>query len=134
MPTQKTDTTERAVGRRKQASARVRLALGKGKIMINDRELEDFFPILILRNKVLSPLQVVGKEKDFDVSIKVSGGGVHGQADAVRHGIARALVKWNEDFKSILKAQGFLTRDSRVKERKKYGRRKARRGRQWKKR
>ncbi|PIZ95289.1 MAG: 30S ribosomal protein S9 [Candidatus Magasanikbacteria bacterium CG_4_10_14_0_2_um_filter_37_12] len=134
MVEKKTETTERAVGRRKQASARVRITLGKGNILINDRELTDFFPILILQKKVTSPLEVVGKDKDFDVSVKVTGGGVHGQADAVRHGIARALVKWNEDFKPLLKVEGYLTRDSRVKERKKPGFRKARRGRQWKKR
>jgi small subunit ribosomal protein S9 len=124
----------RSVGRRKTSAARVRMQPGKGTITVNGRTLEDYFPILILQKKIVSPLQVVGRENNLDVSVKVIGGGVHGQADAVRHGIARALVKWDEALKPILKAEGFLTRDSRAKERKKYGRRKARRGHQWKKR
>ena len=126
--------TERAVGRRKTASARVQISLGSGKVVINGKTLQEYFPILLSQQKILSPLQVAGKEKDLDVSVKVAGGGVLGQAEAVRHGIARALVAWNEELKPVLKAEGFLTRDARAKERKKYGRRKARRGRQWKKR
>lgn len=130
-----TTTYQRAVGRRKTASARVRLhPNGKGTVTINDRELANYFPIALLQEKVLSPLAITGKEKDFDITVKVLGGGVHSQADAVRHGIARALVKWNEDLKPVLKAEGFLTRDARAKERKKPGRHKARRGHQWRKR
>ncbi len=130
----KDNSQERAVGRRKTAAARVILKLGKGKVTINDRELEDYFPTKLWQNIVKSPLVVVSKEKDFDVSVKVAGGGIPGQADAVRHGIARALVKWNEEFKPALKAEGYMTRDSRAKERKKAGLHKARRAHQWRKR
>lgn len=87
-----------------------------------------------MQQKVLAPLVVTGKEKAFDVSVKVVGGGTRGQAEAIRHGIARALVEWNADLKPVLKAEGFMTRDARSKERKKPGLLKARRGRQWKKR
>lgn len=130
----KTDTITRAVGRRKEAAARVRITPGKGIITINDRELTNYFPALLMQRKVLAPLVVTGKEKEMDVSVKVAGGGTTGQAEAVRHGIARALVEWNEELKPILKAEGFMTRDAREKERKKPGLLKARRGRQWKKR
>lgn len=130
-----TKTFERAVGRRKTAAARVRLhPNGKGNVTINDKDLKAYFPILLLQKKVLSPLTLTGKESTFDVTIKVAGGGVHSQADAVRHGIARALVEWNEELKPALKAEGYLTRDARAKERKKPGRHKARRGHQWRKR
>ncbi|MFH1286659.1 MAG: 30S ribosomal protein S9 [Candidatus Magasanikbacteria bacterium] len=134
MIAKKEQSMERAVGRRKTAIARTRIMPGKGEITVNGKGLKEFFPLFLLQQKVLSPLKVTGRENDMDVSVKVLGGGVHGQADAVRHGIARALVKWNEDLKPMLKAEGYLTRDSRAKERKKYGRRKARRGHQWKKR
>ena len=128
-------TFERAVGRRKTASARVRLfPNGKGSVTINERELTNYFPVALMQQKVLSPLEVTGKQKTFDITIKVVGGGVHSQAEAVRHAIARALVKWNADLKPALKAEGFLTRDSRAKERKKPGKHKARRGHQWRKR
>jgi len=125
---------ERAVGRRKTASARVRLTPGKGVIIVNEKTFTEYFPVAIWQNKVRAPLVTVGKENDFDVSVKVAGGGVNAQAEAVRHGIARALVSWNEDFKKVLRAEGFLTRDPRAKERKKAGLRGARRGRQWRKR
>lgn len=128
------DNKARAVGRRKTASARVRITPGKGKIIINDRELTDYFTTKLLQERVFFPLTVVGKEKDMDVSVKVVGGGVHGQADAVCHGIARALVEWNEELKPSLKANNLMTRDSRAKERKKPGLRKARRAHQWRKR
>lgn len=128
------ENSSRAVGRRKTAAARVRITPGKGEIIVNGKSLREFFPILILQQKVLSPLKAVGREDGLDVSVRVLGGGVHGQADAVRHGIARALVKWDENLRPALKAEGFLTRDPRAKERKKPGRRKARRGHQWKKR
>ncbi|PIR03473.1 MAG: 30S ribosomal protein S9 [Candidatus Magasanikbacteria bacterium CG11_big_fil_rev_8_21_14_0_20_43_7] len=135
MSTKTTDTTmTRAVGRRKEASARVRITLGTGVISINDRELKQYFPALLMQQKVLAPLVVAGKDNAFDVSVKVVGGGTTGQAEAVRHGIARALVAWNPDFKPVLRAEGFMTRDARSKERKKPGLLKARRGRQWKKR
>jgi small subunit ribosomal protein S9 len=125
---------ERAVGRRKTAAARVRLVPGTGTITVNGRALEAYFPTAILRQRVLSPLVVTGKEKDMDVSAKVAGGGMTGQAEAVRHGIARALVLLNADMQKILRAEGFLTRDPRAKERKKFGRHRARRGHQWRKR
>lgn len=130
----KDNSSERAVGRRKTAAARVRIELGKGEIKINDRELADYFPTKLWQDIVTSPLRVLSKEKDFNVSVKVSGGGIPGQADAVRHGIARALLKWNEEFRAVLRAEGFLTRDPRAKERKKYGLHKARRAHQWRKR
>lgn len=123
-----------AVGRRKEASARVRLTTGKGEITINERPLAQYFTLKIWQDLVKSPLEVVSKENDLDVSVKVSGGGVQGQAEAVRHGIARALVMLDEGYKPALKAHGLMTRDARVKERKKAGLRKARRGRQWRKR
>jgi small subunit ribosomal protein S9 len=87
-----------------------------------------------LQQAVVSPLIKVGREKDLDVSVRVVGGGNRGQADAVRHGIARALIRWNEDLKPVLRAEGFLTRDPRAKERKKFGLYKARRAHQWRKR
>ena len=134
MVEKKENSQERAVGRRKTAAARVRIELGTGKISINGRELNDYFPTKLWQNIVLSPLVLVSKENDFDVSVKVAGGGIPGQADAVRHGISRALVKWNEDFKPALRAEGYMTRDSRAKERKKAGLHKARRAHQWRKR
>jgi len=134
--TKTTETAfERSVGRRKTSSARIRLhPNGSGKFTVNDRELKLYFPTALLQQTVMAPLATTGKEKTFDVTVKVAGGGVSSQAEAVRHGIARALVKWNEDLKPVLKAEGYLTRDARAKERKKPGRHKARRGHQWRKR
>ncbi len=128
------ESQSRAVGRRKTAAARVRIMPGKGIIIINGRELKDYFPVDIWQEKVISPLKVTGRDQNTDVSVKVAGGGSHGQAEAVRHGIARALLNWDEALKPILRANGFLTRDARAKERKKFGRHKARRGHQWRKR
>ncbi|MBU4360875.1 30S ribosomal protein S9 [Candidatus Parcubacteria bacterium] len=132
----KADKFIRSVGRRKSSAARVRLyPKGKGKIEINSRELKEYFPHALLNQKVTAPLVAVGKEKDFDFTIKVVGGGSMGQADACAHGIARALLKFNqEDYKIILRKAGFLTRDPREKERKKPGLKKARRAPQWSKR
>ena len=124
----------RALGRRKTAAARVRLTKGAGVITINNKPLSEYFPISFCQEKVEAPLQVVGKMKEFDISIRVLGGGVNAQAEAVRHGISRVLVKFNEELKPVLKAEGFLTRDSRARERKKYGKHRARRGHQWRKR
>jgi small subunit ribosomal protein S9 len=126
--------SSRAVGRRKSASARVQITLGKGKIIVNDKDFKIYFPTKILQDLVLLPLRVVNKEKDLDISVKVLGGGPKGQAGAVSHGIARALIAWNEELKPLLKAEGLMTRDSRVKERKKPGLHKARRAHQWRKR
>lgn len=125
---------ERAIGRRKTASARVRITPGQGQVIVNGRTLDRYFPTLLLRNRVMSPLVVAGKEKSFDVSVKVDGGGVSSQADAVMHGIARVLLVSNPELRAVLRAEGFLTRDPRAKERKKFGRHKARRGHQWRKR
>ena len=126
--------TERAVGRRKTSSARAKLVLGSGNIVVNDKPLKEYFTLKLWQNKVVAPLKVVGKEKDMDVSIKVAGGGVNSQSEAVRHAISRALVKWNEEFKPMLRAEGYLTRDPRARERKKPGQHRARRGHQWRKR
>ena len=128
------NTTERAVGRRKTAAARVRITPGTGKILVNDRVHTEYFPVKIWSDKVMAPLIAVGREKTLDVSVKAAGGGVHAQAEAVRHGIARALIKWDETLRPVLRAEGFLTRDPRAKERKKFGLHKARRGHQWRKR
>lgn len=122
------------VGRRKTAAARVRIAPGKGSIIVNGKDYKEYFPIALWSDKVSAPLKVAGKESAFDITVKVIGGGTLGQAEAVRHGIARALVASDEGLKPVLKAEGFLTRDARAKERKKFGLRKARRGRQWRKR
>ena len=124
----------RAVGRRKKAAARVRITTGKGNIVVNDKDYKVYFPTKILQDKVLSPLVVTSKETGIDVSVKVAGGGPAGQAGAVRHGIARARVEWNEELKPALKAEGLMTRDPRAKERKKPGLHKARRAHQWRKR
>ena len=129
-----TTQTERAVGRRKTAAARVRLMAGTGVVTVNNKPFEVYFPLKIWQDKIQSPLVVAGREKQLDVSVRVAGGGVNGQAEAVRHGIARALVLWNPDLKPIMRAEGFLTRDPRAKERKKPGLHKARRGHQWRKR
>jgi len=125
---------QRALGRRKEAAARVRLTPGTGVVTVNNREYTKYFPTVISRQTAVSPLTVLGKEKEYDVSVRIVGGGMRGQADAMRHGIARALVLWNPEFRPVLKAHGFLTRDPRAKERKKFGKYKARRGHQWRKR
>jgi small subunit ribosomal protein S9 len=108
-------------GRRKTAIARVRLASGTGKIIINGRAFETHFPTDSLRGQVTQPLTVTGTSDKFDVRVNVTGGGPNGQAGAVRHGIARALLHADANFRASLKAEGFLTRDPRMKERKKYG-------------
>lgn len=124
----------RAVGRRKCASARVRIEKGSGKFTVNGEEFKVYFPYFELQDIAMAPLKALAKEKDLDISVKVSGGGKKGQAEAVRHGLSRTLVLWNEDFKKTLKTLGFMTRDARVKERKKFGLKKARRAPQWSKR
>ena len=125
---------EKALGRRKTAVARVRISLGKGDVVINGKPLKEYFTSDLLQNVLLEPFVEIGKEGSFDVSAKVLGGGPKGQAVAIRHGISRALVKYDEAFKALLKVEGFLTRDPRAKERKKFGRRRARRAHQWRKR
>ena len=123
-----------ATGRRKTAVARVTLSQGEGKITVNGRTLEDFFCTKSLRICVCQPLAMTESLKKFDVYANVRGGGTSGQAEAVRHGIARALIKANEGLRVTLKSAGFLRRDPRMKERKKYGQKGARRRFQWTKR
>jgi len=123
-----------AVGRRKTSIARVRLIKGKGVIIVNGKDLKVYFPLARLHNIVQIPLQELKLADMFDVSAKVSGGGIHAQAEAIRHGLARALIIAEPDFKKRLRVSGFLTRDSRMVERKKYGLKKARRAPQWAKR
>ncbi len=130
----KQSTTERAVGRRKTAAARIRIQPGTGVIVVNEKPYTVYFPIAFWQEKVMAPLKAAGRETGIDVSVRVAGGGVHAQADAVRHGIARALIKWDETLRPVMRAEGFLTRDPRAKERKKFGLHKARRGHQWRKR
>ena len=108
-------------GRRKTAIARVRLANGTGKITVNGRAFENYFPLETLRATAAQPLTVTGNTERFDVRVNVIGGGPNGQAGAVRHGIARALIVADAALRGTLKAEGLLTRDSRMKERKKYG-------------
>ena len=110
-----------ATGRRKCASTQVRLTAGKGRITINKVPFEDHFTTEAVRGFILQPLMVTGAETSFDITITVKGGGNVGQAGASRHGIARALVKSNPDLREVLKESGMLTRDARVKERKKPG-------------
>ena len=122
-------------GRRKKAIARVRLIPGgKGTIVINDRAFDDYFPQVTLQYIVKQPLVAVDVEKKYDVMVNVIGGGYTGQAGAIRLGVARALLEAEENSRSALKAEGFLTRDPRAKERKKYGLKKARRAPQFSKR
>ena len=121
-------------GRRKKSVARVRLVPGTGKVVINNREIENFFGLETLRMIVNQPLVFTGTKDRFDVLVNVHGGGFTGQAGAIRHGITRALIKSDENLKSELKKAGFVTRDPRMKERKKYGLKKARRAPQFSKR
>ena len=123
-----------AVGRRKKAIARVRLIPGEGNIVINKRSLDDYFGYETLKTVVRQPLALTDTASNFDVIVNVKGGGYTGQAGAIRHGIARALVKANEELKPVIKKAGFLTRDPRMKERKKYGLKAARRAPQFSKR
>jgi len=114
-------------GRRKTSVARVRLRPGNGLVMINNRTAEDYIGNRRTLNQMLkAPLEVVNEEGKMDVLVNVRGGGISSQAGAIRHGIARALLDVNGDYRSALKSEGFLTRDSRVKERKKYGQKRAR--------
>jgi len=121
-------------GRRKKAIARVRIVPGAGVIKINDREFEDFFPNKTSRLIVLQPMELTETSGRFDVLCRVHGGGVTGQAGAIRHGIARALIKASPELRGDLKKEGFLTRDPRMPERKKYGLHKARKAPQYSKR
>jgi small subunit ribosomal protein S9 len=123
-----------AVGRRKSAVARVRLVPGEGKILVNKREIDDYFGLETLKMTVRQPLVLTNVGGSFDVLVNVNGGGLTGQAGAIRHGISRALCKVNPELRAALKKAGFLTRDPRMKERKKYGLKAARRAPQFSKR
>ena len=125
----------RATGRRKEAVARVRLVPGEGNFIINGgRSLQDYFPNLAVRRVILEPLEILELTKNYDVVATIEGGGVNGQAGALRHGITRALVALDPDLRPTLKKAGFLTRDARITERKKYGLKKARKAPQYSKR
>ena len=121
-------------GRRKESIARVRLMAGKGEVTVNGKKLDEYFGSDILKVIVNQPFAVTNTVGKYDVVVKVVGGGFTGQAGAIRHGIARALNEANSEFRPVLKANGFLTRDPRMKERKKYGMKKARKAPQFSKR
>ena len=123
-----------ATGKRKTAVARVWIKPGSGRIMVNDKEQEAYFGRPVLRMILAQPLVAAGRQNQYDVICTVKGSGPSGQAGAIRHGIAKALTRFEPELRSVLKTGGFLTRDSRVVERKKYGRRKARRSFQFSKR
>ena len=118
-------------GRRKEAVARVRLVPGTGVFTVNGRALDDYFPTRVHRMVAVSPLRLVGREKDYDITVTLRGGGVSGQAGAVRLGIARGLIDLDPELRDQLKAEGYLTRDAREKERRKYGLKKARKAPQY---
>jgi small subunit ribosomal protein S9 len=120
------ENTYYATGRRKTAIARTWIKPGSGEIVINNRPVEEYFPIEIIRADMIQPFKITNTVGSYDVKATVVGGGIAGQADAVRHGITRALVAVNPDFRTTLKRAGFIKRDPRVKERKKYGQKGAR--------
>ena len=121
-------------GRRKESVARVRITPGTGIFELNGRSLEEYFPSRTQRMLATGPLRTAGKEKEVDVVARLEGGGTTGQAGALRHGIARALIEMDDSLREILKREGFLTRDAREKERRKYGLKKARKAPQYSKR
>lgn len=123
-----------ATGKRKQSVARVRLLPGEGKILVNSIDFKDYFKREALVTIIVEPLKLTNTESAYDIIADLSGGGISGQAGALRHGISKALIEINEEYRPILKREGFLTRDSRVKERKKYGLKKARKKPQFSKR
>jgi small subunit ribosomal protein S9 len=110
-----------ATGKRKTAVARVWMAEGNGEFVVNKRTLDDYFGLETLKRLIRQPLDITQTQNKFDFFVNVRGGGITGQAGAVKHGISKALVEYDEDMKAILKKAGFLTRDARIKERKKYG-------------
>lgn len=121
-------------GRRKTSTARVRLVPGNGKIVINNKDIDDYFGRDTLIKDIKAPLELTNTDSNLDVLVNVKGGGLSGQAGAIRHGIARALLKVDEDYRKPLKKAGYLTRDPRMKERRKYGLKKARKAPQFSKR
>lgn len=131
----KADKYYQATGGRKTASARVRITPKKSKsFLVNDRALEDYFPTIELQKTVQEPLERAGDITNFAITAKINGGGLNAQAEAMRHGIARALVEYDAELRTLLKKFGFLKRDPRMRERKKFGLKRARRARQWRKR
>lgn len=123
-----------ATGRRKTSAARVFLKTGTGKVTVNGKALDDYMPTPTARMTVLTPFSITDTRNQYDVRVTVVGGGVTGQCEAIRHGVSRALITLNPELRTVLKKAGFLTRDSRMVERKKYGKHKARRSTQFSKR
>jgi small subunit ribosomal protein S9 len=123
-----------ATGKRKESTARVRLVPGTGKILVNNRDMNEYFKRDTAKTMIVEPLKLTSTESVYDIIALIEGGGTSGQAGALRHGISKALLEVNSEFRLILKREGFLTRDSRIKERKKYGLRKARKKPQFSKR
>jgi small subunit ribosomal protein S9 len=128
------DNLNHATGRRKNAIARVRLTPGEGRVTVNDKDPLAYLGRRVLEMAALAPLRVTGAQRKFDVTVKVVGGGNSGQAGAIAHGIARALIRYDPDLRPSLKKAGLLTRDARMKERKKYGLKRARKAPQYTKR
>ena len=126
--------TINTIGRRKASVARVYVSKGGGNILINGRDFKEYFPQVNIQYNITNPLDIVGARKDYDIKVNVRGGGFKGQAEAIKLGLSRALVKINEEFKPALKEMKYLTRDARVVERKKYGKPKARKSFQFSKR
>jgi small subunit ribosomal protein S9 len=126
--------TKLTTGRRKEAVARVRLVPGTGEFTVNGRPIDDYFPTRVHRMVARAPLTLIGRERDYDVVASIRGGGISGQAGAVRLGVARALIELHPELRDQLKAEGYLRRDSREKERRKYGLKKARKAPQYSKR
>ena len=124
----------RGTGRRKTSVAQVKLMPGKGAVIVNGKPLEEVFNVLRLQSTILEPLRVTGTTDKLNAMVRVEGGGVSSQAGAIRHGLSRALVAMDVSLKPVLRSHGLLTRDARVKERKKYGLRRARKARQYRKR
>lgn len=123
-----------ATGKRKRSIARVTLIPGKGKVTVNSRDFKEYFKRKSLITVILEPFRVTNTEDAYDVIVDLSGGGISGQAGALRHGISKALLQVNQEYRPVLKREGFLTRDPRIKERKKYGLKKARKKPQFSKR
>ena len=126
--------TVHTIGRRKESVARIYITKGTGKISVNGKDHKEYFSVETLKYKLNQPFKVIDQEGKFDVDVKVNGGGINGQADAIKLGVARALCYMSPENRAPLKSEGFLTRDSRRKERKKYGLRKARKAPQFSKR
>lgn len=123
-----------ACGKRKRAIARIKLRKGTGKITINGKDIKEYIKVETLIPLIKTPLKLVKKENDFDITAKVEGGGQKGQAEAIRHGISKALLEYDAEMRLTLKKAGLITRDARIKERKKFGLKRARRAPQWSKR